>query len=172
MGDDLLTGPRWQMAYLAGPSRGEFYQYITGIEHAINLLLRDFAAAKRNSAVADTLVYPLGLLCRHLIELRIKELHREAFGEDAPWNHKLLDLWGHVRAEIERTWPDENEGLDHLEALIKKVHDLDPTGQNFRYPRSFEDGTSVSLDKLGEVAKEISQSLGAYCTGFYELRQS
>jgi hypothetical protein len=159
------------MAYLAGPFRGEFYQYTTGIERAIDLLLKDFATAKRDSAVADTLVYPLGLLCRHLIELRIKELHREAFGEDAPRSHDLLALWRDVRAEIERIWPDENEALNYLGALIKTLHDLDPSGQSFRYPGSFKDG-AVSLDKLGEVAKEISQSLDAYCTGFYELSQA
>lgn len=191
-----LGGPPHETAELVGPFRGDFYQYTEGIEQAIDLIVAEFERSGRDWSAADTLVYPLGLLCRHLVELRLKQLYLTVHGSAAPRDHELLPLWRALRKEIEAGWPKANSstqesyghlskerleqfgivlrkqgGLDRLGQLIKAFHDLDKSGQSFRYPGSFKPGTPpVSLHKLEEVSKEISAELDGFDTAFIEER--
>jgi hypothetical protein len=179
---------------LAGPYRGDFWQYTTGIERAAELILESFSGTGRDFSAADTLVYPLGLLCRHLVELRLKELYLEIHGSAAPEHHDLLGLWRGLRTEIEQAWPAHEDStsalagqheakgrkkgrssdpLKSLEKLIKAYHDLDKSGQRFRYPGSFKTtDPHVSLEKLHGVAMKISEELDGLHSAFYEENQA
>lgn len=195
MSRGVFTGPLRTSGQLAGPMQGHFFHFVEGIEAAIDLILAGYGEAGRDWFAADTLVFPLGMLARHLVELRLKELYREALQEDAPREHNLLRLWSALRPEIEAVWPSANDStqsryghlseeqlaewrielrhegsLDYLEDLIRAFHELDPSGTRFRYPGSFGSETrGVVLHTVGAVARQISRELDGLHTGFYEM---
>ncbi|QND71394.1 hypothetical protein [Tardiphaga robiniae] len=82
---------------------------------------------------------PLFYLARHSIELHIKWVIDE-FGKytgeaGLTSGHDLLALWREMQRQfVIAGMPAEEEWGEHCERLIRHMHQMDPTGEMFRYP--------------------------------------
>lgn len=181
-------------ANLATPHGAQTYHYVTGLRSAIELVSEHFQDSDGDYHTADTLIFPLGLLCRHLIELRLKGLCVALTGQEAEHIHGLLKLWSTVRPSIENRWPSANQStatryshmpnellaelgieirsegqLDRAEALIEALHEIDPRGLSFRYPGKIPQKVkALSLPKLADVTFELDDFLDGLETGVFE----
>lgn len=190
----ILETGKWTDAHVEPPCHAAMYHYVVGARNVIELIFQRFREQGMSPHDADSLVFPLGLQCRHLVELRMKELYEVLSGEWPGKFHSLLNLWQGVRPMIEERWPNANrssndrfghlprevieefgivlrqEGqLDRAEALIRALHEVDPHGQSFRYPgRIPSDIKSISLERLAESALELDNVLDGWLTGAYE----
>src|SRR5437879_2061003 len=70
------SGVSKQGAFVKGPLYGTSYHYKIGMELAIEAIVEKWKSMPRGIP-EDFLVYPVGFLCRHLIELQLKELTRD-----------------------------------------------------------------------------------------------
>ncbi len=191
--DALRTGQSSD-ANVERPSGAALYHYMEGARAVIDLIVERFRQGGKDFHDADTLVFPLGLQCRHLVELRLKELYQVLTHEEAQYHHKLLNLWLTVRPLIEERWPTSNrssgdryghlpreilaelgivlrtEGdLDRAEALIAALDEIDPLGVSFRYPGTIPAQVkSVSLEKLADTALELDAFLEGCVVAVYE----
>jgi hypothetical protein len=200
---DTLSGPSGELssgdatdAHVERPWGAARYHYLEGTRAVIELIIERFVEGGRDLHDADTLIFPLGQLCRHLVELRVKELHELILGIPAQKSHNLLDLWRGVRPAIDNRWPSSNrssidlyghlpreildrlgivlrtEGtLDRAEGLIAALDEIDPRGTSFRYPEDLPSHIkSVSLEKIAASALELDDFLDGLSTGVHEER--
>ena len=77
--------------------------YVLGYRRAIEILVQ----GARDTGYTDTLVFPLGALCRHAVELSLKRIlvlmHEEfAEGPSLRTNHNLIGLWEASRDPLAR----------------------------------------------------------------------
>ena len=87
----------------------------------------------------NVLVYPIGSLSRHSVEMKLKEIILDAGGKLTN-THKLEPLWAECKAVIrERGLPVTLDKLNKVEELITSF-DFDKPGTAFRYPFA-ADGT-------------------------------
>lgn len=181
-------------AHLESPWGAAMYHYVQGARAVIEMIVERFRERGRDFHDADTLIFPLGLQCRHLVELRLKELYEVLASELAPWNHQLLDLWRRVRPLIEARWPTSNrsssdryghlpreileelgivlrtEGeLDRAESLIAALDEIDPRGLSFRYPGTIPAHIkTASVEAIAETALELDEFLDGCLIGVLE----
>jgi len=189
----LWTGGRTD-AHIESPWAAAMYHYVQGGRAVIEMIVERFRERGRDFHDADTLIFPLGLQCRHLVELRLKELYGVLAREPAAKNHKLLDLWRRVRPLIEARWPTSNrsssdryghlpreileelgivlrtEGdLDRAESLIAALDEIDPRGVSFRYPGTIPAHIkTASVEMIAETALELDEFLDGCLTGVQE----
>lgn len=105
---------------------------------------------------ANTLVYPLVFLCRHFIELRLKELisglnYAVSEKYDFPKGHKLINLWNEYKRLVvesgEGYGPDEIH-IKNTEKLIVEFDSIDPGSMCFRYPVNNNKNPSLIMTNL------------------------
>lgn len=152
-----LTGgdEEWEHAHIF-PSEADF-RYPEGFKMAAEVLVDHVYASGDFSWWADSLLYPVGFLLRHYLELKIKSvLSALDHGLKNP-HHKLLDLWRTLREVAGSMLPpdrsdDEQQemkerftpfstfrehetfvSLQQAEEIVSELHDLDPSGEAFRY---------------------------------------
>lgn len=196
--DILQTGNR-EDAVVAGPLRGARFHYVEGFRLSIENDYEAWLESDRDDYQADILIFPLGLSCRHLIELQLKELYEELeLGDVAPDTHSLLKLWRMVRPAIEQRWRGANrstrelyghlseekreefgitlraEGrVDRAELLVKALHEVDPKGVAFRYPGEMRGPLkAIGIGPLVESTLELSAYLDGLVTGIFEDKQA
>lgn len=147
--------------------------YADGFKRAAELLIGNV----RSTYEINTVVFPILFLCRHHIELMLKEiigygLYLSEEARTAPGSHDLQNLWNETKAYIRKDISDVSTGeLEHIEQLILEIHALDPTSQGSRYPfikkrtqssrnSSFSwDSPHINLDELGDKIKTIGEFL-------------
>jgi hypothetical protein len=142
--------------------------YASGFKEAADILVDRIVEGQGSS---DSLVFPIGFLYRHYLELRLKQIIKSGRilireGHGFPTGHKLTDLWKEVRRILEKTWPDGNQDeLDAVEECIFEVDRVDVRSDAFRYPVD-KDGHStlahlpaLSLPNLKDVVDRISTVL-------------
>ncbi|MBV6516366.1 MAG: hypothetical protein HPKKFMNG_02032 [Planctomycetes bacterium] len=128
------------------------YYYIDGFKEAGDAVVD---AALATGHHTDKFLYPAAFLYRHFIELFLKELHvvaSELINSKAekPAGHFLLPLWQTLRPLIEASSPgQETDTLDFVESVIREFHEVDESGQEFRYSvtRLRDKTIKESLDK-------------------------
>jgi len=174
---------------------GPYYFCVEGYEEAIDGLLAQWEQAERSDYLSDALIFPLGFLGRHLVELRMKAAYEPLVGEPSPETHSLLELWTILRSAIEaRRGPGANMStreryghlpretiqklgitlsrrgeLDRLATLVSALHEADPEGVAFRYPSAMPGHIKrIALDRLAGAAKELASYFDGVVTGFYE----
>jgi len=131
---------RWNVAWLP-KTREAWYLYADGYKKAADRL---FESWRKNSFKPDYLIFPLVFLCRHYVELRLKELLQASsrllqLPENWQCNHRVDNLWKTLRPLIRRICPDEPENdLDHVQVLILEFAQQDPISMEFRYPQNRE----------------------------------
>ena len=133
----------------------------------------------------DNLVYPAGYLYRHYLELRLKHFVDRAT-EYLSCNqincgrnnqHNLSWWWDTARDLIGQVWP-ESITYDHgvVEAVIRRFHELDRTGDGFRYKDSLRGARNlqnaprvISYSNLLEVMQKTTSFFDEICLGIEEL---
>ena len=108
------------------------------------------SAYEENNPGRHYLIYPILFNYRHAIELAMKWIIFMYGGystvqSDNYKHHNLWNLWRLCKKIIVELGLDD-EAIPVVEQIIKDFHDLDGSGQNFRYAYS-EDGTVVELPK-------------------------
>ena len=147
--------------------------YADGFRRAAEILISNVQTTYEMNIV----VFPILFLCRHHIELMLKEiigygLYLNEEVRTPPGIHDLQNLWKeakpYIRKEILNIARDE---LEHVEQLILEIHALDPTSEGSRYPvikkrtqngrnSSFAwDSPHINLDELGDKLKTIGEFL-------------
>lgn len=98
-------------------------------------------------AQPDKSFFPVAYLYRHYLELQLKVLVRdglecgaipsEASLEKMLCGHNLHKLWNQARRLIEHLWPSADKTpLLAVEQVVLQFHDIDESGQEFRYARA------------------------------------
>jgi hypothetical protein len=152
------------------------WHYVEGYEEAARILL-DAAETDAGGSLADRLVFPLVFVCRHAIELRLKELietGNRCLGTSEEISsfaggHHLQELWAACRRIIRTAWPGTSASdLDAIEALIAGFQEVDPGSMAFRYPvtkagrPSLPNLTSFSMRTfVGHVERIVDALSGA-----------
>lgn len=148
--------------------------YATGFKEAADVLVEEVSETRHRQ---DVLVFPIGFLYRHYIELRLKEIvktGRELLDEDggAPTGHNLTTLWGSARAIIEKVWPEASkDDLNATEGCLSRFAEADPGSDGFRYPcdrsgnPTLSDVRQINLRNLKEVVDRLSVVLDGASTG-------
>jgi hypothetical protein len=110
--------------------------YIEGYRRAAELLAERMIYEGKD---LDYLVYPMGYLYRHHIELQLKYL-TVTIGEfieepDAPAKvHQLTEIWSKLCSKFKQISPDQEELLGEVGKGIQLLEKFDQSGQEFRYP--------------------------------------
>jgi hypothetical protein len=155
------------------------FHYVEGFEEAAQVLLKQIESDDGVQATAsDRLVYPLIFLCRHSIELRLKELIEEGnrcLGtSEKSTGHHLMSLWASGRRIILTAWPGHQvAGLDATDAVIAQFHQVDIRSDSFRYPRSLDGKPSLpgikrfSIRPLVEATSQVTEALDGATVGIY-----
>jgi hypothetical protein len=116
------------------------------------------------------LALPLFFLCRHSMELSIKQaivVYAQSAGE-APLieGHSLAQLWNELLRQIKAAgFEIDDEWTVYCGNLVQHLHDVDPDGERFRYPTSRKgvafDYTEVDLRGLAVAHWHV----GMLCDG-------
>lgn len=89
------------------------FHYVEGYREAICILVDHVEEGGPGDTAGDRLAFPIAFLCRHLIELRLKELidagNRLLDMNENPLGHKLNELWQSCRRVILKAWPNTPE---------------------------------------------------------------
>lgn len=100
--------------------------------------LFDAHVAKRRTD--NFLIFPLGLLWRHYVEVSLKSLLAMIPDDGAgrergefPNGHSLLALWGPVASYLRARFRGSKEN-QHVDRVIRSLDSADPDGDGFRYP--------------------------------------
>ena len=165
--------PSLDVAWIPESAR-DWHQYAWGYQTAYEEL---FMRWERHDMRPDSLIYPIIFLCRHYVELRLKELIQMSLSllqisGDWKFGHKLDKLWLHVRPHIRTIWPDDNENeLNHIETLIREFSSVDPSCMAFRYPTDLEGKLMLQKFQRLDVTyfkrtmNQLSTFLDAACQG-------
>lgn len=97
----------------------------------------------------DMYFFPIAYLYRHSFELSLKALICQGielgFIEDSDrvneilGSHGLCPLWNKARVALEAMWPDgPKEDLMNVERMIQEFHNIDGSGQTFRYSKDLK----------------------------------
>lgn len=109
--------------------------------------------------LTDIYFFPISYLYRHAIELFLKQfiqygIELNILKEDKKLlsimaYHKLTPLWNKTRIVLDEVCAEENKkNFKKVECLIREFHEIDETGQNFRYSKD-KNGKSTA-EKLPE----------------------
>lgn len=156
------------------PHTRDWEQYAYGYRNAFEWIFDHWPIA---GCKPDPIIFPQLFLCRHYIEIRLKELIQASqkllsLPGDWPQRHDLELLWSRLRPLLEKVWPDGPvETLDYAEKIILEFHHQDPTSMTFRYPidrvgaRHLPDVESLNLFELKKAMNQISNFLDACSDG-------
>jgi hypothetical protein len=132
-----------------------------------------FEALANAGAVKDSpkrLTPPLFYLCRHAIELEIKNaiiVYSASAGQPASIKgHGLAQLWTELLNQIRIAgFSTDDEWTNYCGKLVNHIHEIDPDGERFRYPSNSSglefDTMSIDLQGLAVAQWHI----GMLCEG-------
>lgn len=132
--------PEWQ-SYAEG--------YRSAAERLGAVIVSDSAARKLWQPEIDRIALPLVAFWRQYLELMLKSLIPEfrdlPYGPEAltPECHNLKQLWDMAEPAL-AAMAGRDGSVDAVEAVVMEFHELDPTGQVFRYPVSTKGVWSLS----------------------------
>ena len=123
----------------------------------------------------DEHFFPVAYLYRHYLELKMKDVLKDGIrtglievDPKVMTGHNLHRLWVKFRQlVVTMKMGSDPEPLDRTERVVLDFHQLDATGQVFRYPRS-KDGTphltnapwAVGFENMRRVVAEAAELLG------------
>jgi len=173
---DSLLGARddWQAIACLDWARGDAVVRALGFQRAAEVLFQELARGRDQ----DLLVYPFAFCWRHHLELELKCLMRAAAGslgrslskaaQDDMARYGLKQLWARCRPLLEEVDPRSTADLGHAERLLLELHEVDPSGEAFRYattnagdPTLAEISASrIALDRFHHVCQALSNLFG------------
>lgn len=172
--------PSWANACVGNNGSPGYREYAEGFSDAANMLLAHVLDNEERSNV-DILVYPICFNIRHAVELRLKhaiikikhlyEVKKINKVFDLVTIHDINKLWEIIInscAELDRRFIIATEKIAEY---VNDIGQIDPTGQNFRYPYSNDDVkhlTNESIINLFVIRKRFSK-LSEYLSHFIDL---
>ena len=134
----------------------------------------------------DIYFFPVASLYRHSLELQLKDILRLAvrlrmIGKDViekvSFSHSLDALWQRTRPVLVAHWPEgPKEPLEGVDAIIRRLHTADSSGQSFRYTKDRKGSSnikrlpdSVSLTQLRDTCSAISNFFSGCAAQFENL---
>jgi hypothetical protein len=113
----------------------DLHLYAAGFKQSAETLLEHIRSTGHDQ---DFLVYPIVYNLRHAVELLLKQVIRAGHylidqPGDFPDGHRLNNLWATCKPVLKRIWPND-PAYATVETTIKKLCELDPEGEAFRYP--------------------------------------
>jgi hypothetical protein len=126
--------------------------------------------AKANWRGGGYLQFPVFFMARHSIELHLKWAIEEFYGytgdPSGDHGHHLVRLWQELKRQFALAgMPDEEEWGKHCGRLLEHIHQIDPTGEAFRYPHNLGgvafQYTRVELEGLAKAHHHITMYCGA-----------
>ena len=168
-GDRLLRKSRGGASQTWFEAHGETRHYFiwAGNMRAAELLA---ASCENDRYESATLVYPILYNYRHAVELALKWIIMK-FGDYASVevgdyeHHNLWKLWCVYKEIVLELGSDDGNTLEVVEQVIKDLHDLDKSGQAFRYA-DVKHGTfklpedAIDLRNTREVMKGVEHFFG------------
>ncbi len=154
-----------------------------GFKEAADKVVEDLVREK-SQFHPDKFLFPVAYLYRHGLELTFKKLISDGVNlgltvkdeklEGIMRDHNLHKLWNRARQILEAYWPDADPTpLLAVEQIILQFHQLDKSGQAFRYSRTkdghphLEDApTRIDLSELRRVAGKAFSFLDGCCMAF------
>ena len=124
----------------------------------------------------DYLIYPICLLYRFYLEIRLKEL-LVASGQSkgiSNYGHDIKKLWKDARLLVEEYSGAPPEHITAIERVIDQFHRADPRAESFRYPADkagsplLPDTTQVDIGQLRGIIAVMAGDLDGASTGLYE----
>lgn len=153
--------------------------YVRGFKMASDLLVKHVLFTREDQ---DYLVYPIVFGYRHYLELRLKDLLRDASRlldapEPAPAvlnDHRLLPLWDALRPLLDQIF-GQSVVMDHIRDCIREFHEIDPRSFAFGYSTTTQDMPSlpadlraINLANLLRTMEKIGSTLDGCDTGISE----
>jgi hypothetical protein len=162
--------------------------YKQGYRTAINTLMLkviDNKGTYIENLHNNCLVYPITFLCRHYIEIELKQVIALAdmmhlADTKKKFGHKLKMLWADVLKCVESVQGEDRrkEFEETFEALIEFFERVDPYGDGFRYPKNiqgkaqWDNSFEIDISKMNsqivsfeeyfdELLEELKQMLDA-----------
>jgi hypothetical protein len=144
---------------------------------------RESARALVEAVTSETLnpnwaILPFAFLWRHHIELALKEIIRagdQVSGTPAQLieGHKLWQLWVLAKPHVVSVGLVDSTVLANVERALQEIHQIDPSGTNFRYAKN-KTGLAPSLPnhlKLVNLVTmhESMEALANYLEGTIDL---
>jgi hypothetical protein len=173
-------GPRMRLNACVGKNGGPagFDRYARGYFEAGARLV---ASLKEDSWGVDTLIYPLVMVYRHGIEIALKHLGKVLpplcdKKPEVKSTHKLLDNWNSVRGLMKELGED-GDTIKQMDSLLQDFVEIDPRGENFRYPetrdgsRVLQDTSLINVEVFGENMAFLAQFLEGACYWAEHLRE-
>lgn len=152
----------------------QWHLYAEGYHQAAEKL---YALWLENQRSPDHLIYPMMFLCRHYVELRLKELIQAAeslLELPTEWklDHNLDFLVSLLQPHLKKIWPDgSNEELQNACRLIKELSSIDKTSFLFRYPVDTNRNditkkvTSLDVDNFFDALRKLASFLDGASAG-------
>lgn len=171
-------------------SRPNLGIHADAFKQAADMIVTSLSEGRHDPSPCDVFFFPIAYLYRHAIELLLKD----AIGYDAIrlcviphseqldkilYSHDLYSLWNQLKPAIDEVWPDsEADSTSAAERGISQFHQLDRSGQAFRYPTGKDGSPSigngktplelVDLEQLANVAGGLCAFLDGCISGFME----
>ena len=155
--------------------------YALGYQLAAETLLTNLGQPHQGR---EFLSYPLVFVCRHYLELRLKDIITSA-GElfDSPAqaisSHNLPDLWRRARKLAEAASPGTGQDFfEPIEQCVFEFHREDADSCSFRYPfdtagkPSLPNLPDFDLDQFAEAFTRAASNLDAIADYFHEATQA
>ena len=145
-GDRLIRrGQPWPSGEFSDDGASRHVHIWDGFMRAGAILI---GACDEDNCQSHSLIYPILSNYRHAVELAMKWVIRtygrySSVQSDEFGHHNLWELWSMCRQIIVEVGSEDTE-LSAIEQIIKDFHDLDKSGQIFRYPAS-KGGTVAEL---------------------------
>lgn len=128
------------------PAQHQWLPYQTGYMDAADILVKHY---DHRSPSTNSLVYPIVFLCRHHLELVLKELIRDSEGlRQEPFthwdSHDLTQMWPPIRDVVKLVWPGvPKDRLKAVGTCIREMNAHDPRSYAWRYPVDKEGGANL-----------------------------
>lgn len=134
------------------------------------------------NALADEMLYPVGFLYRHYLELCLKEITYLGARIDPKMqrpkpSHKLDELWGQALIVLEcHVLGLTAQDLATIGEQIRELQAIDPGSDGFRYPVDKKNATAlaglqhVNLRHMRDAMKGIAYVLDGVITYLWEAK--
>ena len=165
--------------------RPDLWIYADAFKGAADFIVAGLSEGK-HPGPCDIFFFPVAYLYRHAIELLLKKglgyairlqlIENDEQVQEVLGDHNLYALWNKLKPAIQACWPEAEKGSNRdAERIIAQFHEVDKSGQAFRYPARKDGAPSlkgsekplevVDLLQLGNVAGGLCAYLDACASG-------
>ncbi len=160
---DLSSSTWAALHWLASRNVGDSF-LAQSFKEAGDKIVKELSRGENLLEHGENFFFPIAYLYRHSLELKMKGIIRQGIRlqlveknkkiSDVLGRHNLFRIWGAVKRVLQAYWPDgPQHELDAAESIIAKFHEIDKSGQNFRYSKDRSGETT--MDTLPESVELI-----------------